>query len=215
MGGEIAKRLSATMGYGFVDKHSMAWVMRLAVRKDICGKNPLRAEPSALEEYMIGSLKSRETVYRLQTGGEIPPLFEDEWDFIEDPEVTILDEFRFYNLVRELVLDLCNHGDVVILGRGGQAILRERDDAFHVRVIAPIEHRVQNLMRSHMVEEEVARRSILESDGRKAQLMQTHFELSWDDPLLYDLIINTRSISVRGAVRLATQAIINTMKRRK
>ena len=65
MGEEIAKRLSATLGYGFVDKRAMAWVMRLAVRKDICGKDPFGAKPSALEKYMIGSLKSRETVFQV------------------------------------------------------------------------------------------------------------------------------------------------------
>ena len=52
-------------------------------------------------------------------------------------------DWRAYqNQVERIIRELADAGEVVIVGRGGQVVLRGRPDVWHVRVIAPPEARV-------------------------------------------------------------------------
>ncbi len=109
-------------------------------------------------------------------------------------------------LVRDVILSLAETGNVVIAGRGGQAILRNRRNALHVRVFASPETRIRNLMARQGILRDEAESSILDSDRDRARYLQHYHGVDLEDPLLYHLMINADGVPVPLGVQLIVAA---------
>jgi len=108
--------------------------------------------------------------------------------------------------VREVMGDLADEGEVVIVGRAGQVILAGRADVLHVRIIAPPEVRVGRIASRQQIPEAAARAQMEESDRtRRAYLLHT-YQVAWNDPQLYDLVLNTARMTVPSAADLIIHA---------
>lgn len=118
-----------------------------------------------------------------------------------------LDEAQCINLVRTAVLAAHRQGDMVIAGRGGQAILRDRLDVLHVRIEAPIEQRIQRLRDSERLGDLEARAYLAERDRAAAQYLDRFFGVRWDDPLNYHLVLNTGRWDLDAAVEIIAYAV--------
>ncbi|HZS50987.1 MAG TPA: cytidylate kinase-like family protein [Bryobacterales bacterium] len=79
-------------------------------------------------------------------------------------------------------------GDCVIVGRGGQCILQNREDAFHVSIYAPLEERVRRL-REQLPPEADPEAAAIESDRRRAAYIRRYFGQDWTNRHLYDLAV--------------------------
>jgi cytidylate kinase len=109
--------------------------------------------------------------------------------------------------VREVMEDLADDGEIVIIGRAGQVILADRPDVLHVRVVAPPEVRVGRIASRQGIPAAAARAQMEESDrSRRGYLRQT-YDVAWNDPQLYDLVLNTRRMTVESAADLICQAV--------
>jgi cytidylate kinase len=82
-------------------------------------------------------------------------------------------------------------GNVVVVGRGSQAILRDRPDVLHVRVVASVRDRARELAQSAGLTEEGALHLIAERDQAAAEYARRFYGVDWADPTLYHLTINT------------------------
>lgn len=112
----------------------------------------------------------------------------------------------YLELVRHTILGLAEAGDVVIVGRGGQVILRDRRNALHVKVVAPVPTRTRNLMTRLEISEDEARSLIQESDRNRARYLKRYHGVNWEDPLLYHLVINTENVPVPLGEHLIVEA---------
>ncbi len=79
-------------------------------------------------------------------------------------------------------------GDCVIVGRGGQCILQNQEDAFHVAIYAPLEERVRRL-REKLPPEADPEAAAIESDRRRAAYIRRYFGQDWTNRHLYDLAV--------------------------
>ena len=95
------------------------------------------------------------------------------------------------------------HGGAILIGRGANFILPP-ERRFSVRVIAPFEVRVANVVRNHQVSEAEARKRITKTDSQRRAFIRKYFNTSVADPLNYDMMINTGSVSIDGAVESIT-----------
>lgn len=98
-------------------------------------------------------------------------------------------------------------GDVIIVGRGGQVVLQHLPQVFHVKIIAPPEYRVNRLMKNEGISEDAAVNRIVASDRTRSEYLRQEFGVDWLDPMLYDLVINIRSLDTSWAVDLILNAI--------
>ncbi len=98
-----------------------------------------------------------------------------------------------------IMYELAEKGDAVFVGRGGHILLKSFDCALHVRVIASRENRIMNLV-SRGYEKSAAAREIDRSDHERAGFIKFAFHADWDDPLLYDTVLNMDKIDVETAV---------------
>lgn len=112
-------------------------------------------------------------------------------------------ERRLYlNQVERIIRELADEGDVVIVGRGSQLVLRERPDVLHVRVVAPLETRVDWLCQEEAICREAARVRLEASDRARARYLQRNYRVRVGDPALYHLVINMGRLTLPVAVGL-------------
>jgi CMP/dCMP kinase len=121
-------------------------------------------------------------------------------------DVPRFDDAESVGLVQLAVRFACEHANVVIVGRGAQVILRNQPDVFHVRVIAPMEVRLQNVQKAEGMSLEQARQYLEERDRSAREYHSRFFNTQWDDPYLYDLAINTGHCDIEQAAQLIVVA---------
>src|SRR5882672_11461354 len=111
------------------------------------------------------------------------------------------DEKTISIFTAEEVFDLAAKGNVLIRGWGATLLLRSVPHIPCVRVCAPLEVRVKRLMeRLETDDEALARHEIEVDDAARSQRMGEHFNITWGDPTLYDLTLNTERISIPTCV---------------
>jgi osmotically-inducible protein OsmY len=101
--------------------------------------------------------------------------------------------------VTEELLEVAERGDVVLRGWGATAVLRPVPHVVCVRITRPFGKRAAWLREqlgsgeANDAEEEIRR-----SDRAHAARMHAQFGVTWGDPLLYDLVLNTDRLSVES-----------------
>jgi cytidylate kinase len=112
---------------------------------------------------------------------------------------------RFLHVIQAVVYDFARNGNTVIVGRGGQVLLRGIPGVIHLRILAPFPERVRRIMEREKVEEKQAVRAIHRSDKDSEGFLRLFFEVDWQDASLYDLIVNTERISPDTAVGIIAE----------
>jgi cytidylate kinase len=101
--------------------------------------------------------------------------------------------------VTEELLDVAERGNVVLRGWGATAVLRPVPHVVCVRITRPFEKRVAWLQEQLGSDEASdAEEEIRRSDRAHAARMHAQFGVTWGDPLLYDLVLNTERVSVES-----------------
>jgi len=90
------------------------------------------------------------------------------------------------------------HGRAVIVGRGANFILPP-EGIFRVRILAPLEMRVQNVARHFGVPVQEAKRRVLRTESDRRAFVRKYFHADIADPVNYDLMINTGALSIEAA----------------
>lgn len=117
-----------------------------------------------------------------------------------------LDEKKYISIISAIILDLAERGDVVILGRGSQIILRDRPGSLHAYVTAPLDLRIERTAARDGVSHEEAEKTVHESDRNRLAFYHKFFKVDVDDPNLYDLVVNTAHLSYEAAADLIAAA---------
>jgi hypothetical protein len=108
------------------------------------------------------------------------------------------DAYRAF--IEQVIRGLAEGAGAVILGHGGQVILRGHPDAVHVLVCAPLEQRVRAVAAAEDVSIEEARRRVKLADQDRAAFFQRYYQVNWRDGANYDLTLNTGRMPLSTAV---------------
>src|SRR5262249_45270201 len=119
---------------------------------------------------------------------------------VPPPATWASDEQLYREALRQTVEAACEAGQVVIVGRGAQVLLRDRRDVLHVRILAPLEARIAYVMRREGLERSQALARIQRKDRDRTRYMQAAHRVSPADAQLYDLSINTAVLDLDAAV---------------
>lgn len=134
----------------------------------------------------------------VEKADEKPPAFVDKMD-----AQTEIDFHR----VELIILDCALKGNVIIYGRGGQDLLQGIDSVLRVRIVAPFEERVERWAEREWLDPDLARVLVRKSDQQRAGFIKYYFDRDWENPLHYDLLINTSRLSNDTAVKLICEGI--------
>lgn len=113
----------------------------------------------------------------------------------------------YRDAVKQVLQELAQEGNCVILGRAGQILLKDDPYSLHVRIIAPIETRAKRVAEQRGVTLSGAKAQVLASDRYRARYLKRFYQVKWDDPGLYDLVVNTERIAPDVAAVLICQAL--------
>lgn len=132
-----------------------------------------------------------------ELGEKGPGLFEKF--FSEKPKVSL-------DRLQSVIYEVAKNGNAVFFGRGSQLLLRSFDCALHVFVTGSMEKRIERVMDSHKVGREVAEKMTQRSDQDKKGFLRFAFDEDWQNPQLYDLILNTDKLSIDSTVKMVLEA---------
>jgi cytidylate kinase len=110
--------------------------------------------------------------------------------------------------VTETILNLAELGNVILVGRGANFVTSRLDHVFHVRMIGTLETRIERLRQFEKVSEKTARKLIEEGDENRRRYLRKYFKKDIDEPLHYDLVLNTDRISDETAMHLIAEAAL-------
>ena len=108
----------------------------------------------------------------------------------------------------EEVLAAAAGGNVVIRGWGATQLLRAVPHVPCIRVMRPLQQRVDWLMQELGTEDRgLAESEIRRSDNANATRMHDQFGVHWGDPALFDMVLNTDRLSVQTCVEQITHLL--------
>ena len=108
--------------------------------------------------------------------------------------------------LRKTLAALAAHGECVIVGRGGSAILPP-ESTVSVRIVASLSDRVTRYGKRHQVGPTVAKAEVKRIDRERQEFVQQYFHKDVNDPHLYDLVINTSRLPIEICVELCEHAL--------
>jgi cytidylate kinase len=121
---------------------------------------------------------------------------------VVDREHGCLDDKNYYETTKKLVLNVYEAGNAIIIGWGGQCILRGKPNALHVRLVKDEETKIREVMKNRNLEHKAAKAFIEREEGDLKAYIEHYFNEDWNAVHLYDLIIDMGKTSVEQAVDL-------------
>lgn len=99
--------------------------------------------------------------------------------------------------IKEVVLSIAREGHVVIIGRGGVSITREMVNALHIRLVAPLYWRLENVMKKKAMVIEKAEEYVLETDEKRYKMIIDFLDKKPQTiDYLFDATLNRSSFSI-------------------
>jgi cytidylate kinase len=111
-----------------------------------------------------------------------------------------MDEAIYVDLLHKIILQIAVEDNVVILGRGGQYILRDFEKAFHVLLIADRHHRIKFMETHYNFTQPQAERVVDRQEKRRINLYKKFGKEDFDQPNLYHLVLNMSRLSLEEAM---------------
>lgn len=125
---------------------------------------------------------------------------------------TLLERFnaeqrRFAQYVEATVHEMAARDNFVLVGLASTLILAEAPHTLRVRVTAGEQVRAERLARQLGLTRAAAVARVHDSDRERAGRVRFLYHVDWDDPMLYDLVMNTERADVEEGARLVQQAL--------
>jgi len=114
---------------------------------------------------------------------------------------------KFFHVMQMVIYEAARRDKVVVVGRGGQILLKKIPGVLHVRIIAPLQDRVQRLVAQDGGNEKESLRILKQSDRDSGGFIRTFLDADWGNADLYDLTINTHCLPVDVGVDMILCAI--------
>lgn len=114
-------------------------------------------------------------------------------------------ERKIRNTIREVIRSMGEHGRVIIVGRAGSTILRDIPNSLHIKLIAPLDYRVDGVSRRHQISHSEAKKLTLEMDKKRTQLRNDFAgkQIADED---YDIVLNCKDFRSDEIVEIIAKA---------
>jgi cytidylate kinase len=183
-GGEIASRLAKRLGWHLIDHDMVARVARaMGTSQEEAAAHD--EQPEGILTRLLNSLQYVDPAFVYYTPSE--PIPSDE---------------VYRAALEKIIKAAAARGSVVIVGRGSQVLLEERQDVLRVRIIAPFEQRVAYVMQREGLDQQAAAARIRAKDHDRTKFLETEFHRKPEDAHLYDLVLNMSSLDQASAVNI-------------
>ncbi len=123
----------------------------------------------------------------------------------------LFDHDDYRSLVLQILASLADKGSAIILGHGANFAPRHHP-RLDVRIVAPLESRVERLVRCQGITQSQAILAIRRSDQGRRDFTRRVYQGDWDDASNYDLVISTGKLAVSEAAGLVEDALKDLLR---
>lgn len=188
-GKALGKMLAEELGYVFADSDIVSRIARAA--------NVSETWVETVEKEAGGKLSR--VITRMVSKGLVDKVLKDERGYI--------DEEIYLDYLVVLVAQIAEEGNVVIMGRGSQYILRGHPDAIHILLINEFENRVKFVLEQQDVPYNKAAQLVRSEDKRRASLYKRIGKSDYDRPDIYDLVLNMAELDLETAKNMVLNVV--------
>ena len=193
-GSDVAARVARDLGWALLDN---ALVDEVAERLGLP-----RADVSSMEE-RVPSLASRIAATMALSAPEyVTPL--------ADTSMTDTAEMRVADMSKQVMQEAVQQGNAVLVGRGAQALLADRDDALHVFCYAPKAFLVQYAIAHRGIDPARADDEVDQRNKQREQYVRRHWGRDWRSFDNYHLCLDTGRLGIEEAAAL----VVHVARRR-
>lgn len=126
--------------------------------------------------------------------------------FLED-ERGYIDEEIYVDALHAIIGQIADEGNAVIIGRGAQYILKDREDVFHLLLVADIEDRVKFMEEHYDLTPKQAYRVISREEKRRVNLYRIFGKEDYEQPYLYQMVLNLSRLTLEKATELVCSLV--------
>jgi len=132
------------------------------------------------------------------------------------PERADVQDLAVMGLVKRAIQAALKAGNMVIIGRGGQVLLKNTPGVLHVRIEAPMEIRAKRVKqqlkqagetRSEKGLARAASDLIAARDKASADYLKMYFSVDWDEPWLYHMVLNLGKLTIEQATTIIVAGV--------
>ncbi len=182
-GSLVAEHAARALGWRLVDNDFVAQVAaRAGIPEATVAMRDERAP--GFREWLLRAL-SRASPELSPPTGQIPP--------------AELEEAALVKVTESVVADLAEEGRVVLVGRAAPAVLARKEDALHVRIVAPRADRIRAVMARQRLDPAAAERLMDDTDRNRQRYHREYYDRDWADPAHFHLVLNTGLLGYEGA----------------
>jgi cytidylate kinase len=119
-----------------------------------------------------------------------------------------MESLRLYRITLQAAMcEVAQEGPLIYYGRAGQELFPGVNHVLKVLIVAPMEYRMQEVKSQKGLEGENARHFLRELDRVRSRRMRALFNADWQDPVGYDLVINSSRIATDSAAHLISETV--------
>lgn len=125
--------------------------------------------------------------------------------FSSKPEGHV-EQLTYYKHLGKVLMVIAKHGKAIIVGRAANIVL-PRERGLAVRVTAPFELRCKRYAREHDIRLGEAMQLIEKNDERQARFVKDFISRDIDNPINYDIVVNTEKLTPTAVAKLLWRAL--------
>lgn len=189
-GSEVAAELSRRLQWALLDN---AFVERVAVGLHVTPAHMQAIEerrPSLAERIADAFAYSSQEMLAAPLGAPLPPT-----------------EDRIFEATQRVIGEAVARGPVVLVGRGAQMELANREDAVHVLCVAPRDVCAARVAARAGIPPADAARLVEETNKQRLAYVRRHWKRDWLSPANYHLCVNTDWLGIDGTVTLIESVV--------
>jgi len=116
-------------------------------------------------------------------------------------------QHRYKAYIEAIMLEMAARDNVVLAGRSSTIVLRQVPHVLRVRTTAPERRRAERLQHELGLTHEAGLDYVRHSDRERAARVKFLYQVDVDDPLLYDLVLNTERLAVETGAALIRETL--------
>lgn len=116
-----------------------------------------------------------------------------------------MDENVYLDTLAQVMLEFARQDNVILLGRGGQFILKDFENAFHFLLVADDPDRLKFMQKFYKMSDKKAQKAVADGDTRRANLYAKLHQTRYDSGNLYHMVFNMSRMTLdQAAVQVCT-----------
>ena len=116
-----------------------------------------------------------------------------------------IDRVRYLSFIQATLCDHMKNDHVVYYGHAGHLLLKDACRVIKVKVIATMEQRIAFAMERNSMDRDEAVLYIKKMDKYRQKWTKFLYGIDWNDPSLYDVVVNLKDTSVETACNMISE----------